>query len=69
MARRSNDPVEIDDVECLREAGATLVMKVAFGVEVLIPTSQIHPTSEVQDVGDEGTLVIPEWLAIDRGLV
>jgi hypothetical protein len=37
--------------------------------EVWIPKSQIDNSSEVQGEGDDGTLVIPEWLAIEKGLV
>lgn len=38
---------------------------------VTIPKSQIHDDSEVYDAGEnsEGKLVIPEWLAEDRGLL
>ena len=38
---------------------------------VLIPRSQIHDDSEVydEDKHNEGKLVIPEWLAEDRGLI
>lgn len=38
---------------------------------VMIPRSQIHEDSEVYDEHkhNEGKLVIPEWLAKDRGLL
>lgn len=37
------------------------------GEEVWIPKSQVHDDSEVWQPGHEGTLVITEWLAIERG--
>jgi len=37
-------------------------------VEHCIPKSQIMDGSEVEGKGDEGELVIPKWLALDRGL-
>lgn len=34
-----------------------------------IPKSQIDEESEVHHEGDEGLLVIPEWLAEDKGMI
>jgi len=34
-----------------------------------IPVSKIHDNSEVWEPGQTGELVIPEWLAIEKGLV
>lgn len=57
----------IEDAKALRYAGKTLVVEV-HGEEYLIPHSQISRDSEVQEPEDEGILVIPTWLAVDRGL-
>lgn len=35
--------------------------------EVVVPDSQIDDDSEVFKVGDEGTLVVSEWWATQRG--
>jgi hypothetical protein len=37
--------------------------------EVWIPKSQIHQYSEVREVGEAGEMVIPYWLAQERGWV
>ena len=34
-----------------------------------IPKSQIHDDSEVYEAGTDGTLIIPRWLAEEKGLV
>lgn len=39
------------------------------GKDVWFPRSQIVRESEVQEEGDEGTLVVTEWIAIEKGLV
>jgi hypothetical protein len=59
---------EIEDVEAIRETDAALLCLIA-GREVWIPKSQIHDDSEVWGEEQEGTLVIPEWLAKEKGLV
>ena len=63
-----------EDVEAIQEtqpgtpdAGGLLCM--IEGKEVWIPKSQISDDSEVFKKGDAGTLVIPEWLAIEKKLV
>lgn len=37
--------------------------------KVWIPKSQIGEDSAVTELGDSGELEIPEWLAIEKGLV
>ena len=39
------------------------------GKEVWIPQSQVDDASEVYSVGDEGTLVITEWIAMQKELI
>lgn len=63
----SRDPVYIEDVEAIAETPDALLIE-KDGVEVWIPKSQIHDDSEVYEEDHVGTLVIPEWLAEDKGL-
>jgi len=58
--------VEIDEVKWDRPRSLIVVFE---GEEVLIPKSQIGESSEVWSEGDSGTLVIPRWLARDRGMI
>jgi hypothetical protein len=81
MSHREEDeePVDVKHVRCLREAGPKTVVVVpcdpATGAnlsalhEVMIPRSQVDPSSEVKKPGDKGTLTIPRWLARDRKLI
>jgi hypothetical protein len=48
---------------------ALLVMIDDYGDEVWIPKSQIHDDSEVYHSGHIGTLVITEWIAMQKGLI
>ena len=31
-----------------------------------VPVSQIHPDSDIHEPGDEGALVVPQWLAAEK---
>ena len=55
---------------CIGERPKALLMDID-GEEIWIPKSQIHDNSEVYDAGehDEGTLVITEWIAKQKGLL
>jgi hypothetical protein len=62
------DGVNIGDGEGLREtAEAVLIYLDDVGDEVWIPRSQIHESSDVQDEGDVGSVVVTNWLAKERG--
>lgn len=53
-----------------RKTDAALLVEDENGEEVWIPLSQIHDDSEIWDeskVGEQGKLVIPEWLATKKG--
>ena len=57
-------------VTVLRKTDAALLVEDENGEEVWIPLSQIHDDSEIWDeskVGEQGKLVIPEWLATKKG--
>lgn len=66
-------PTEIEDCEVLRESDDAI--EVSF-IEAdgsvgcaWVPKSQICDESEVWETGDSGILVIPEWLAEEKGMV
>lgn len=65
----SNDILSINIV-VKRKTDEALLAEDEDGNEVWIPFSKILDGSEIDedsDVGDEGLLWIPEWLAEDRG--
>lgn len=59
---------EFQNVKCIKETAAALLC-VIDGKEVWIPQSQVDDASEVYSVGDEGTLVITEWIATQKELI
>lgn len=80
MGRGSRDEaVDVKNIRAIRWAGSALVVAefdpkapnapVNTRDEVMIPKSQIDGTSKVQKPGDRGTLVIPQWLAVDREFI
>ena len=56
------------DVKATRDAGSAMLVEID-AEEYWIPYSQIHDNSEVQEEGDEGELIVTEWLAIKKGLI
>jgi hypothetical protein len=65
---KKEDLVEVEVEEVKWDRPKSLIV-VFDGEEILIPKSQIGETSEVWAEGDSGTLVIPRWLARDRGML
>lgn len=61
------DLVEVENIRVIAERERSIIIDWK-GQEVLIPKSQIGESSAVQGDGDVGVLVIPRWLARDRGL-
>jgi hypothetical protein len=55
---------------CIGERPKALLVDID-GEKIWIPKSQIHDNSEVFDADehDEGTLIITEWLAKQKGLL
>ena len=71
MTPRDTEPVSFEGVEILRATDLALHCKID-GEKVWIPKSQILDGSNFGDdseEGDEGELIIPEWLAIEKELV
>ena len=62
--------VSIESVVCKKETDKALLC-VVDGDEHWIPKSHVHDDSEVFNDGEnaEGTLVITEWIAKQKGLV
>lgn len=66
--RELEDLVRVDKVLVYEERQRTIFV-LHRGKEIMIPKSQIAATSDVQGEGDSGILVIPRWLARDRGML
>lgn len=62
------DKHRIEDVSCLRETASAILCRID-GEEVWIPQSQVDDDSEVFAEGDEGALVISQWIAEQKSLV
>lgn len=66
---RDNDPTaEFEDVKVIGESELALQCRIE-GKLHWIPKSQIHSDSEVYQQGDEGTLIVSEWIAEQKGLL
>lgn len=70
MSKSKEVTVKFEDVRCLRETEKGLLCLVG-GDEHWIPKSQVSDDSEVfnADENNEGTLVVSEWIAREKGLV
>jgi hypothetical protein len=56
---------EVEDVRCIHESEKALKIRLN-GVDrrdLWVPRSAVSPESEVQEVGDEGTLLVATWYA------
>jgi len=63
------DKAEFENVHCERESAAAICVT---GIEdrlTWIPKSQIDNDSEVWKPGQDGKLVISEYIAVQKGLV
>lgn len=61
------DKVTIRDVKVIKATDKALLVKIE-GEEVWIPQSQIDDDSEVYRAGDEGCLVVSQWIADQKGI-
>lgn len=61
------DKVTIRDVKVIKATDKALLVKIE-DEEVWIPQSQIDDDSEVYKAGDEGDLVISQWIADQKGI-
>lgn len=60
--------VTFEEVSVTMERDKSLCCRID-GDDVWVPKSLIHDNSEVYKMGSEGELVVPEWWAIEKGLV
>jgi hypothetical protein len=63
-----DEVAEIENVVCVHATTEAIKVEIN-GKEEWVPRSQIFDDSEVQDVGDSGTLSVAEWFAVDKGWV
>jgi hypothetical protein len=59
--------MEFSDVECRAETDKAILC-VIDGEEHWIPKSHVDDDSEVYAKGHEGTLIVTEWIAKQKGL-
>ena len=70
MGQDRFEPIEVSVDVVLAETDKAIGFKDPGDDELTwIPKSQICDESEVNEKGDSGTLVIPYWLAFDKGLI
>jgi hypothetical protein len=65
---REKETVEFKDVR-VKAATDKALLCVIDDEEHWIPLSQIDDDSEVYQAGTEGTLIVTEWIAKQKGLV
>lgn len=68
MRPDDSELVTFDDVACLQHTPLAILVTLD-GDEHWIPRRVIDDASEVQDVEDTGTLILPEWFALEKGLI
>jgi hypothetical protein len=59
--------VKIEDARCIRATEKAILVEID-GDQHWIPQSQVDADSEVWKEGDEGTLVVSDWIAEQKGL-
>ncbi|UJX41738.1 hypothetical protein K9F62_03280 [Desulfovibrio sp. JY] len=62
-----NDMIEVEDLEFRCEAGAAIIVEYD-GEGISLPVSQVEWPEDAER-GDMITVTMPEWLAMDRGLI
>jgi hypothetical protein len=65
--RREEDH-EIPRATCIGETAKALKVEHSSGEELWVPKSVICEASDVKELGDYGTLVIPQWFAKKENL-
>lgn len=60
--------VEFEGSKALADSPLAVLCEIGE-TRIWIPQSQIDDDSEVSKKGDEGTLIVSEWIAIQKGLV
>ncbi len=62
------EKVEFDGVRVVKATKLAILVDID-GQDYWFPRSQIAVDCELSDEGDEGTLVVAEWLAKNKGLL
>lgn len=65
---RDWDPITIENVKCVHESDGGALRVVVDGESHWIPKKLVNDDSEVYKVGTDGDLIIPTWLAEEKGL-
>jgi len=60
--------ITFENVKIVRATGAAVWAEFANGRREWIPISQVESDSEIWDEGEEGTLVISDWIASQKSL-
>lgn len=66
--RDNEETIDIADARCIKETEKALLCEID-GKQEWVPKSQIHDDSEVYQEGDEGHLVVSEWIAKQKGWI
>ena len=61
MTIKKHDLVEIDDWEVRHKTEKAVLLKQG--------TKTVWVPSQFVEINDDGTLTMPEWLALDKGLI
>jgi len=68
MPNERFEPVSFEVDEVVKETEAAFLCSIE-GEELWIPKSQLKDGSDELEEGGSGTIVIPTWLAEEKGLV
>lgn len=60
--------VDFDNTVVRAESDDAINVELDDGRKFWIPRSQVHDDSESYELGTDGTLIIPEWLADSKGM-
>lgn len=69
MTDLPSDHVDFDNTVVRTESDEAIQVELDDGRLVWIPKSQVHEDSETYEMGTDGTLIIPEWLANSKGMI
>lgn len=61
------DYVRVEGVSVIKSMDKAILCEIS-GEKIWIPLSQVGDDSEVREEGDEGDLVITEWIAGEKGI-
>ena len=64
---KEKEPVEFEDVKAEAETEKAILVEIE-GDKYWVPKSQLDKNSEVNEKGDEGTLITTRWWAEKEGL-